>query len=413
MKSEMGWSRRQALQAACLGVAALAPQILIAGESASLSMQHAAKFVTPRVNWSKEELNDFLHELPPEGLLSLKKALEMVDHKAGLDVLKGPNKDIDEILDKILWVSCNIFEWPFKDKNAIPYHELVQWLAKEAQVDPWIIETQSTFVVERAYQEKLVEAIWDKLNVDQRLELLKKLEESNPANQITDKAAIASFSGAGALAALSATVYLTSFAFYSTTSIVLCTAAGWFGVTLPFPVYTAASSTIAFLSGPVGWALLAVAAAAGIALAGRANLRKTAAAILQLHALKVAALQKSGEFKPEIFEALGDKFKRMLIGKWSLKTNEGWVDLTLVGDGTLTAEDRPDKQKTWREVDGYLHSTKGTWSARDGLLTVEATHVWLKVFWHEHAVHWIDNDRIKDITTSEVILAGGTRLVRR
>lgn len=81
------------------------------------------------------------------------------------------------------------------------------------------------------------------------MELLQRID---PGDKIANKAGIAAMSGAAAIAALSATVYFTGFAFYSNLSVVLSTVAGFLGVTLPFAAYTTASSIISVLSGPVG-----------------------------------------------------------------------------------------------------------------------------------------------------------------
>jgi hypothetical protein len=43
----------------------------------------------------------------------------------------------------------------------------------------------------------------------------------------------------------------------------------------------------------------------GIALAGRANLKETTAAIVQIHALKVAALEQAQHVPHEVFIAIG------------------------------------------------------------------------------------------------------------
>lgn len=140
---------------------------------------------------------------------------------------------------------------------------------------------------------------WDKLSVEQRKELLNKID---PNNKIKDKAAIVALSSSGAIAALSTSVAFSGFAFYTTMSVGISTAAGLLGVTLPFAAYTGASSVVAFLSGPVGWAIAGIAALGGVALAGRANIKKTAIFICQLHFMKVEALIEAGIPEKEIFD---------------------------------------------------------------------------------------------------------------
>jgi uncharacterized protein YaaW (UPF0174 family) len=84
-------------------------------------------------------------------------------------------------------------------------------------------------------------------------------------------------------------------------SITISTAAGFFGLTLPFATYTTTSSLVGFLSGPVGWAMVGVMVLAGIAFAGRANPQETLGAVSQLHMLKIAALKAAGIDEKSVF----------------------------------------------------------------------------------------------------------------
>lgn len=417
-------TRRKALQVCCAAaLAGTAFDRVTCGASGrgtsnvDHAMREAAQFVQPRMNWSAVELNDFLNQMPPEGLLSLKKALELVDSKATVHDLKGGPKDVAEIQAQLLWVSTNVFAYPLSDEKKIAYHDLVRWVAADAGVDQWVVDTQSTFVIERAYQEQLFISIWNKLSAEQRQQLLTRIEQSfpkdAPGGPIADKGAIAALSGAGALAVLLATEYFAHFAFYTTMSVVLCTVAGWFGVTLPFAAYASSSSAIAFLCGPVGWAILAIAAAAGIAIAGRANSKKTGAAIWQLHALKVAALQDAGQMSKDLFQALGDPVKRQIVGKWSWRTRGQTLEFDLKGDGSFTSEIYPDVRPALTAGYGFIHSGKGDWQAHDGKLTIAMTHVWAHAIWVKHEVAWIDQQRIKKLTATEVLLGDGSLLKRK
>lgn len=116
--------------------------------------------------------------------------------------------------------------------------------------------------------------IWDKLTPEQRSKILTDLDKGD---KIQDKAGIALASGATALATLSTTVYFAGFAFYTTMSSVIFATAGFFGITLPFTAYTGAASTVAVLSGPVGWAIASLAALGSLIFIGRANHAKVAA----------------------------------------------------------------------------------------------------------------------------------------
>jgi uncharacterized protein YaaW (UPF0174 family) len=102
---------------------------------------------------------------------------------------------------------------------------------------------------------------------------------------------------------LSATAAFSGFAFYTTMSVTIATVALAAGVTLPFVAYAGASTLVGVLSGPVGWAIMGMAALGGAALAGRADPQKTTALIAQLHALKVEALIAAGVPERDVFNA--------------------------------------------------------------------------------------------------------------
>ncbi|GBD37189.1 hypothetical protein HRbin36_02319 [bacterium HR36] len=160
------------------------------------------------------------------------------------------------------------------------------------------IRKLSTFALERKILEQLFIRMWNKLPPREREKLLCQLDKTGC---IQDKAAIAALSGAAALTFLSTTVILSGFAFYTTMSTVICAVAGFFGITLPFSAYMAASSTVALLSGPVGWVLAGILAAIGLALTGRANPKKTIPFIVSLHYIKVEHMKNAGYREKDIF----------------------------------------------------------------------------------------------------------------
>ena len=259
----------------------------------------AAPLVKFKEKWGADHLYEFLNALPPEEMLSLKKSLGLVDEKAGVNQLKGKSQDVRDIQRHALWVSSNSLAYYFRDPSALDYHnDVVAWVAGKAGVDQKLVDSAPTFTLEREILKKLFSQFWDKLDEKQRLELLDKID---PNGTIKDKTAVVALSGAAALGTLSATVMFSGFAFYTTMSVTISTVAGFFGLTLPFAAYTGASSLVAFLSGPVGWAIMGLAALGGLALAGRANPIKTTAFVCQIHMLKVAALLAANIPEREVF----------------------------------------------------------------------------------------------------------------
>ena len=271
----------------------------VSSDPAAKLLVPAAALVKVKEKWTAEHLYEFLNALPKESLLSLKKVIELVDKNASLDALQGKSKDIHDIQKQVLWISSNIFTYPFRDETVLNYHSLVTWVAQDSGVASELIATESTFILERAIQKQLFAQMWDKLTIKQREELLEKID---PSNKLNDKASLAALGGAAALAALSVTVVLKGFAFYMAMSVTISHVAAILGLTVPFAFYTGASSIVAFLSGPVGWAIIGISALGGIALTGRANVQKTTAFIFQIHALKVAALLAAGVSEAEVFD---------------------------------------------------------------------------------------------------------------
>ena len=112
--------------------------------------------------------------------------------------------DADDIQAKVLWLSTNIFAYPFMKASKLDYHKLVAWVAEEAGVGKPIVNSASTFTLERELFKILFAQLWDKMTTQQRQDLLTKVDS---AGLIKDKAAMAALGGAGALAALSTTVW--------------------------------------------------------------------------------------------------------------------------------------------------------------------------------------------------------------
>ena len=201
------------------------------------------------------------------------------------------------ILSNLLWRYNNIGRYPFTDRDQINYHEIVQWVAQKKGVKEHVIPLLSTFMLEQEIHKKFLEGIWDKLTVDQRNQLLKEIEKQTKTT-IADKAAIAAMGGGAAIAALGTSVAMTGFAFYTTMSTVICAAAGWLGLTMPFWVYTGASATVALLSGPIGWVIAGLSLLGGLTwLVGFPNVDRTAAFVLTMNVIKANKLKAEGKLE--------------------------------------------------------------------------------------------------------------------
>jgi hypothetical protein len=255
--------------------------------------------VYPEREWWWTELNNFVEYLPPDATVGLETSVEVLPHNATLKNLSPTHsQDVYKFLSQFDYVSSSTWEYitedvPYEGMWQIDYHDRVKWLCKKMGVAA--VVNASTFQLEHAICKEAFAVIWDKLNPAQRLELLQRID---PTGKIADKAKYAEMAGASALAALSATVYFTGFAFYTTMSVAMSSAAGFFGLTLPFAAYSSASTVVELLSGPWGWTIAGILAGAGviswIGSKVRASPQKTLPAVLQLHGLKVAALSAAG-----------------------------------------------------------------------------------------------------------------------
>ena len=193
------------------------------------------------------------------------------------------------IKKQLVWQSSHWISYPFKDKENVNYDEIVRWVAKKYNILG--IETKSTIRIERQILSKMFADIWDRMTTEQRKAALEKMQNNSKIDNI---AGISLLSGSAALATLSTTVAFSGFAFYTGMSSLLYSAASVLGVTLPFATYVGASSTVAVLTGPIGWALIAVGAAVGAGFIGMPDYQKTAQMIVAIHLIKVDAIQKSG-----------------------------------------------------------------------------------------------------------------------
>ena len=210
---------------------------------------------------------------------------EIVVKAANAGRFKEGMPTVATIKRQLIWIANNKATYLFREKEDIDYHSIVQWVAEKRGVPEDKIATASTFNLEKEVTKAYFAQIWDKLSPEQRSELLNRIEIET-GTTIANKAGLVAMSGAAAIGALSVTVSMAGFAFYTTMSVVICTVAGWFGITLPFAVYLGASSTVALLSGPIGWAIAGAALTVGGVLAGMPSADKTAAVIMTINSIK-------------------------------------------------------------------------------------------------------------------------------
>lgn len=221
------------------------------------------------------------NDVPPE---TVAKAMDM-------GIIDKNMVSSENICRELAWRGYNKAFYPFLDHNNIDYHkDIVQWVAEKHDIPESKIDRFSTYYLEYAIAENFFAELWDKLTVEQRTTLLTQIE-SNSNSTIHNKLAIAGMSGAAAIVALSATVAITKFSFYTALSTTIATVAGLVGVTVPFAGYMAASSGAALLAGPVGWVIAGGAlAASGIAM-GQPEVDTVTNFVITVNAIKTKYLE--------------------------------------------------------------------------------------------------------------------------
>lgn len=161
-----------------------------------------------------------------------------------------------KIKEQLLWASSHWSTYYFRSKDNIKYGEIVDWVAKKNGVGAWDIQYMSTQALSEKLAMmrgiKLVGKAWDKLNAKQREKLLTQLDVEQKLTTNEKTAIIAGTSGTF-LASLATVSSISGFAFYTTTTSLLCSSAGIIGVTLPFSAYVATTTGLAAATGPVGW----------------------------------------------------------------------------------------------------------------------------------------------------------------
>lgn len=253
-------------------------------------MASLAPLVQPLAKWHEQELANFLQALPPAAMLAVQQTIGMVSAQDDAAKLQGPTVDTLAVQIRLQQLSSHFFKRAFKKPGVFDYHDMMKWVADRSGVASNVVQNASSYGLERKLLELVFIEQWDRLSMAQREEVLQKLDSGMTSN----KAAIAALGGAGALAALSTTVALSGFAFYSGLSTTIAAVAAAAGATAPFAVYTSASTIVAVLSGPVGWAIGGMAALGGLTLLGRPNARHVISFVSTLHLLKVQALKAAG-----------------------------------------------------------------------------------------------------------------------
>jgi hypothetical protein len=131
------------LPMACFGLA----RNVFAAEKKPISS--ALPYVLPTLKWQPSNLYSFISSLPNEVRLELKKSAGLLPPAASVASLKSNDQDASDIQKRVLWLSSNVLAYPFRKATKLDYHSLITWVSESAGVSKPIVQSSSTFVLER------------------------------------------------------------------------------------------------------------------------------------------------------------------------------------------------------------------------------------------------------------------------
>jgi hypothetical protein len=284
----------------CLGL------ILLVG-TATFTQKHWAPFleqwyaydqIKPLKRWSSEELFAFITSLPPEQAATIKKSLNLPESEP-LTFLKLKWTLSDLSGHTLVNWGRRIVSTFDGSVPEVDYHEKLAWTAKEMRISA---DAKSSFAVERKICEAVFAEAWNKLSADERRKYLDEVEIGKPG---AVRAGLIALDGADLLInGVELGVQRFGFQFYVRMSQLICHVGRLFGATIPFFVYTTASTVIKFLSGPWGWAISGLIAVIQYGVFGFPSAKNLTPFILAVHTLKAARLEEAG-----VLESVGKQLK--------------------------------------------------------------------------------------------------------
>jgi hypothetical protein len=238
-------------------------------------------------NWGGSEINALLDSMGDDSLKRTCKTLgvrpDRVRDYTDLGVMRSAIRD-----DMAAMASKR------NSSASVDYHRhILVPAAHKCGVDADTIANGGSYRLEQAVYRRTLEAQWNSLTEDQRVEFLRGTGWHMSERKIYGLAGIA---GAGILAALTGVVSFTGFAFYMGMSSGLAALAGSLGLTLPFAAYMAASSAVALATGPIGWIVVGLLFLLGIwSMRDRGDHESERVKyVLHVHNYRVAAMTEGG-----------------------------------------------------------------------------------------------------------------------
>jgi len=240
-----------------------------------------------------KEFDDFLDSCGLEEKIQLALSLDMIsqedaDIKNSKNWLKlGITKE--KIKQKVAYLSYHLLNLG-QDGSSIDYHDIVKWVAGSLGIKT---KGKGTMSLEEDVVKQFMAKIWDSLNTDQRLSVLEKLEIET-GHFIPNKLELVAKSGICAVATLIALKSAVGgFVFFQYAMSFFYIVTGLLGVTMHWGVVAPA---LAFLTGPIGIALVVVASVLTLGSANPNDVVKFVITVYFLRSQKTAKVSNSVNF---------------------------------------------------------------------------------------------------------------------
>ena len=228
-----------------------------------------------------------LENATPESTISRASPEEQRNLVAILALDSSPSADA--IVGEIRrYGSHGVASW-LRGGQHVPYAEVLKDVA--AKMGGGAMPGASDFDLERAIVGAAFEKMMGAASPEQRRHIEQELAKQNSVDAL----------GFGTAAGGLAVAHLSGFALYTAASSSLAAISGAVGLTLPFAAYTGMSSVIATVTGPIGWAVLGTWA---LFKFGGPNFKRTVPATLAIASIRARAIADRDQEKLRLKQKL-------------------------------------------------------------------------------------------------------------
>lgn len=237
----------------------------------------AQEFARPNAIWTEEDFNHFLSAVNPSEGGALMASIEKKSYDYSASAVRG----------HLNWLRYHTFDPRAHLAETVDYHEIASWVAKtECGADQDLVDSATTFELERMVTEHSISRMWEGLSTEQRTEALAEVHADGTPED-----------GSELLSVLGKYERWNQRRYYES---LLKTAEscymGYKSLARSPSIQGALATRLQAVNvHPVIWVTGILIAVASIGyMLGRASPRKTSVVVTQMHLIKVAALEDAG-----------------------------------------------------------------------------------------------------------------------